>query len=407
MRAMQMGYWQFQLRDLFVAVTLLAALSGIVVCAAKSGRCGPSFQTVDSLSVSPDGRSLLVASQSGRYSLFALHPWQRESILNVSLVNLEERTTNVLECRPMPHYLPFGPRPAYAFDPSGNVICLLEHGGLMYRWDLKSHQLFETDVYVPIGASYWFARSGKQIVVAEGNRFQVIDTSNGQRIGGWNGPLSAACRAILPQNDENVAVGYLERIEIRNATTGELLRSWVQDSEHTAVRVGDLTRDGTKLVVLRHNAVCIHNLQSEEVVQLLKQRSESNLVEDGVDMSSRFADGTLDVAFSPDGRRVALVGAYGVTLYDAVTGELACPALSDQWANHVVFTSDGRRIITSTGHGEIDVWDSRSGRAVMRIEIPGHIRVPWPVPLTLFIGWSVVAVLYWKRRSRRVGSALP
>src|SRR5262249_29805261 len=85
----------------------------------------------------------------------------------------------------------------------------------------------------------------------------------------------------------------------------------------------------------------------------------------------------LNVAFSPDGTRLAtaggVTGAGEATVWDAKTGkallELKAPAGP---ARCVAFSADGTRVVTGQDGqpGGVTVWDARTGKALL--ELTGH-----------------------------------
>ena len=84
-----------------------------------------------------------------------------------------------------------------------------------------------------------------------------------------------------------------------------------------------------------------------------------------------------DVAYSPDGRRLAAPNFWrsSVTIWDADTGKvdrtLSRPGGPGGQADRVAFSPDGRRLASNAGRG-VWVWDVRSAEAVAGYEAPFH-----------------------------------
>jgi WD40 repeat protein len=92
--------------------------------------------------------------------------------------------------------------------------------------------------------------------------------------------------------------------------------------------------------------------------------------------------GVTDVAFSPDGRRLALAGYDGkVQVVDAATGQesLAIRGTAVTGAS-VAFSPDGLRLATGGGPsirgnpGEVRLWDTTTGEEVLSLSTGGLVR---------------------------------
>src|SRR5262249_9754280 len=77
------------------------------------------------------------------------------------------------------------------------------------------------------------------------------------------------------------------------------------------------------------------------------------------------------VAFSPDGRWVAVVGGFpekkgGFKVWDVATGKKLLPILGHpDYLNAFAFSRDGQRLITDD---PLKVWDSQTGRNLISID---------------------------------------
>jgi eukaryotic-like serine/threonine-protein kinase len=68
-----------------------------------------------------------------------------------------------------------------------------------------------------------------------------------------------------------------------------------------------------------------------------------------------------DVAFSPDGRRIGVVGLNALTVYDATTWRVTAKAeLASASVEHIRFTPDGSHVV-GVGRGGAVVWDAATG----------------------------------------------
>ena len=109
--------------------------------------------------------------------------------------------------------------------------------------------------------------------------------------------------------------------------------------------------------------------------------------------------GINEIAYSPDGTRLAVASSIGIWLYDARTGEelkLLSGHTSGVWS--ISFSPDGSTLASGSGDATVRLWSVGTGRHLRTLE--GHTSGVWsvwfsPDGLTLASGSSDTTVRLW------------
>ena len=85
---------------------------------------------------------------------------------------------------------------------------------------------------------------------------------------------------------------------------------------------------------------------------------------------ARLGKGTIsEIAYSPDGSRLAVGGSIGIWVYDADTGaEVALVGGYTGWVNSVSFSPDGNTIVSGGQHQAVRFWDAATGNLIHTLE---------------------------------------
>ena len=105
----------------------------------------------------------------------------------------------------------------------------------------------------------------------------------------------------------------------------------------------------------------------------------------------------FDVAYSPDGKRLAVASSIGIWLYDAETGaelDLLTGHAYYAWIEHyaqpyvlnVYFSPDGQLLLSRNISGNVVVWDAATGEILDRYPPPGNVIALSPDGRTLASG---------------------
>jgi hypothetical protein len=105
----------------------------------------------------------------------------------------------------------------------------------------------------------------------------------------------------------------------------------------------------------------------------------SRTIDSGADSSKNA------LAWTPDGRTLAVSDFNSVRILDVTTGRLDMQ-LQQKWASALAFSPDGRSLATGGFDGAITLWNLETGKAIWSSTVRGGYRLPWTVPtLGLFV----------------------
>ncbi|MBX9693047.1 MAG: hypothetical protein K2Z81_11730 [Cyanobacteria bacterium] len=74
--------------------------------------------------------------------------------------------------------------------------------------------------------------------------------------------------------------------------------------------------------------------------------------------------GALDLAFSQDGKTLAVAGNHGVYLWDASGKYSKTISKTERCAQHILYSPDGKLIATSNDNGSVDLWNASSDELI-------------------------------------------
>ena len=92
---------------------------------------------------------------------------------------------------------------------------------------------------------------------------------------------------------------------------------------------------------------------------------------------TRWGTGSWQVAFSPDGRLLAVATSIGLYLYDIPALSEVRLIATDTALVSVAFAPDGRLLASGSRDGTVRLWDVQTGQLVRRLE--GHTDLVWSV----------------------------
>jgi WD40 repeat protein/DNA-binding SARP family transcriptional activator len=254
---------------------------------------------------------------------------------------------------------------AVAFSPDGTRLATISADSVQ-TWGLApadSREVLAVPAAVACDCTIAFSPDGNQLAVFGGDEtVKVVDVSSGRtRLTlpdpgnqGWGLAFSSDGNRLATAGDDHLA-------HVWDLITGQelMVLKWHTD------RVGRVlfSPDGSRLATIGydHKAV-LWDAASGQMLYYMHAYDYS--VGEGVDVG---------IAFSLDGSRLATAGGESVKIWDTLTGRtlLALPRVTELLAYTVAFSPDGKRLAVGYRYGSASVWDAATGQKLF--DLAGHI----------------------------------
>jgi WD40 repeat protein len=185
----------------------------------------------------------------------------------------------------------------------------------------------------------------------------------------FQGPVRAL--AFSPDGSLIASGGY-PGVALFDAKTGTQVQSYGNTSMISALA---FSPDGTRIAVGNADRQFAANYPSD--IKILDATSSNVLLTIQVPLG-----GTKNLAFSPDGRSIAVVRTSGdIVILDATNGQqMMSFSNPGAYAHSIAFSPDGRTIATGGGTipqqatGQLKIWDVQTGRMIKTVQQGDHVN---------------------------------
>lgn len=228
---------------------------------------------------------------------------------------------------------------SFAASADGRVIAAASNG--VRLWDAKGAEIKtftdsisgEFKAYAGLGL-HGMTADGKTLLASFMNEYRLYDAATGRSRVVLKGPRSTYFWKDTPEGIQS------RRVHVKNFTTG-----------------AGLSRDGRRAAI----AMCLEAGDGTGDTRILDLSAGT---ERALGSAQQCAD---RMAFSPDGRSIAL--AYGMTveLWDAETSAVKGSfSVEGKWLSTLAFSDDGGRLAATGYEGETVVWDLSRRAAILK-----------------------------------------
>jgi WD40 repeat protein len=258
----------------------------------------------------------------------------------------------------------YGEVNAVTFGPDGGQLLSASSDGCLKSWPLESESASDVLRHPAAATSVAFSPDGQMLATtcSSGHIF-LWDATTGSPITDFVAHKNGAWRVRFVTSNENLVL-------VSTGSDG-FVRLWDVDSRQVirefAARAGELdvlpvavTLDGSKLAYG----------DSEFTVRVWDLAQDKAL--------HQFVVGTAgDLAFSPDGRSLAIASGRDIKVRDVATGRDVCQFLGDsRRVERVGFSPDGRTLATGNFDRTVKLWEFDGRRGVSAPHRPHVLKGP-------------------------------
>ncbi len=245
-------------------------------------------------------------------------------------------------------------------------------GDRMIRvWDMANRREFRAfSGPTSFTCAVRFSPDGKVLAAAgyetgSGNPIYLYDVAAGKERTRLTGHPHGGIRRLLftPDGKQLVSGGFDGAVRVWDLASGKEVRSI--DAETGTVYSLSLSPDGHTLATAGRDGLRLWDLNTGK----------------SLPRGTMKCDGCVAVAYSPDGKLLASGDSSSVRLWESATGKVIHTLTGYKGeVSHLVFSSDGRTLYTSSYDRAIRLWEVRTGHLIHEAE--GHTGWVWGLALS-------------------------